>query len=417
MIGRVVLAPLLVLAALICSCSGNLSSISNSENTPQIESVWAESYDINTNTSHLQGMFIANGSITVGQPFELASLFVVGGTDPRSQLLFGQLLSSADLFHAHRQLLVFHYDGSSVRQLSATEVAAPAGEEVGTITVVPALKAIYLFSFGTGGENDETPGQRLLFHYAEDGSVVGPIDVTPVFTEQRHDSVPIFSDLAYGEKTSLLYGTSYNFAATDRGQFPAFATVGSEGIPSSFTSFTDGEAGPPPSIDSCFVSGSVLPLAYTRDGAFGLFYNGGENAVTVKSVTGGVANFASRTDQFGMDCAGPVLREAALDEPHKALYTVLQTLDPQFGTSISAVLARFNFNPATGKVTPKPVQQIPIEVADHIYVPRFGSRLFVFNGARVIAYALTDNGPQNPELVPVAFPPALLFGDTPLSFF
>jgi hypothetical protein len=73
----------------------------------------------------------------------------------------------------------------------------------------------------------------------------------------------------------------------------------------------------------------------------------------------------------------------------------------------------FNFDPATGNLSPKPAQQIPIDAADQIYVPQFGSRLFVFNGARLIAYTLTDNGPQSPELVPIAFPPDLLFGDTP----
>jgi hypothetical protein len=422
MIGRFVLAPLLVLATLICGCSGIQSSspsAPNIENTPQNESVWAVHNDFNANTSQLQGVFIANGSVAVSKPFEFAGVFVAGGTDPFSQLMFGELLSNGNLFIAHRQLLVFQYDGNSARQLSATEIPLPPGDHAGSIAVVPALKAIYLFSTVVGNENNDDPGHLLLFHYGQDGSIEGPIDVSPPFTR-----VPIFSNLAYAKKTSLLYGTSFDFAHTQPGRYSAFATVSRDGVPSSFTPFTFGEAGPPPGPVFCFGSGSVIPLAYTRDGAFGLTYYTGDNTVTVVSVAGGVANFASRTGQFNTDCARLVLLHgAALDEPHRAFYVVLQTIDPQLLTPVSAVLARFNFDPATGNVSPQPLQQVPIETTDHtfvpltgsrLFVPLFGSRLFVFDGARLAAYTLTNNGPQDPQLVPIAFPPDLLFGDVPL---
>ena len=413
MIGRLALAPILVLAVLICACSGVSSNPAapTSENTPQNESVWAVHYNDTTNTSQLQAVLIANGSITVSEPFELTGLFLEGGTDPNSQLMFGEVLSSDNLFLAHRQLLAFHYDGSSARQLSATEIPLAPGNRAESIAVVPALKAIYLFSSVTGNEDNDMPGQVLLFHYGEDGSLAEPVDITPALA----GATTIFSDLAYGEKTSLLYGVSFNFAHTEPGSFPAFATVNPDGVASSFTPFQIQDSGPPPSsVDVCLGGGgSKTPLAYTHNGVFGLSYNGEQNAVTVESVSDGVANFASRTDVFGTDCAGPALSAAALDESHKAFYAVLQTFDPFFETPVSAVLARFTFNPATGKISPQPVQLIPIENKDHIYVPRFGSRLFVFNADRVIAYTLTGNGPENPQSVPLAFPPQMLFGDTP----
>ena len=412
MIGRFVLASLLVLATLICGCSGIQSSspsVSNIENTPQNESVWAVHNDFNTNTSQLQGMFIANGSVAVSKPFEFAGVFVAGGTDPFSQLMFGELLSNGNLFIAHRQLLVFQYDGNSARQLSATEIPLPPGDHAGSIAVVPALKAIYLFSTVVGNENNDDPGHLLLFHYGQDGSIEGPIDVSPPFT-----AVPIFSNLAYAEKTSLLYGTSFEFAHTEPGPYSAFATVSRDGVPSSFAPIKTGDFGPPLGPVFCFDGSPAIPLGYTRDGAFGLNYYSSDNTVRFVSVAGGVANFASRTGQFNTDCARPVLlRGAALDEPRKDFYVVLQTLDPSTFTPVSAVLARFKFNPATGNVSPQPIQQVPIEATDHIYVPLFGSRLFVFDGARLAAYTLTNNGPQDPQLVPIAFPPDLLFGDIP----
>ena len=258
--------------------------------------------------------------------------------------------------------------------------------------------------------DDDIPGHVLLFHYGQDGSVATPIDVTPSPSLNR---VPIFSNLAYGEKTSLLYGSSFLFAHTQPGPYAAFATVSGDGVPSSFNPLQGGDFGPPVSPNGCFTPSSEITLGYTHDGIFGLFYNATDSAVTVSSVTGGVANFVSRTGQFGTDCAAPLLRGAALDEPHNAFYAVLHTLDPIFETPVSAVLAQFNFNPMTGKISPQPAQQIRIETDDHIYIPRFGSRLFVFNATRVIAYTLTGNGPQNPESVPLAFPPQMLFGDTP----
>ncbi|PYY17622.1 MAG: hypothetical protein DMG60_10925, partial [Acidobacteria bacterium] len=74
----------------------------------------------------------------------------------------------------------------------------------------------------------------------------------------------------------------------------------------------------------------------------------------------------------------------------------------------------FNFDRATGSISPKPVQQISIAATDRIYIPRYGSQMFVFGrSTSLTAYTLTNDGPQNPELVPLAFAPNLLFGDVP----
>jgi hypothetical protein len=376
--------------------------------------VWAVHYDGDTNTSQLQGVLSADGSIAVTKIFEFSGEFVAGGTDPAAQLMFGELLPLPYAYppDPHRQLLVFHYDAGSARQLSAVEVPVPAGEVSVSIAVVPAIRSVYLPSH-IFGDYADTPGHMLLFHYDQDGTVTAPVDVTP---EVNRYSVAVFSDFAYGEKTALLYGRSYNFAHTQPGPIPAFATVAPNGFPSSFTQFNAGtENGPPlTSSDFCFDGGGALPLAYTRDGAFQVSYNSEENALTVTSVEGGVSNFASRTDQFGTDCTGPIVRGAALDEPHNALYAVLQTLDAQVSTPVSAVLARFNFDRATGSISPKPVQQISIGATDRVYIPRYGSQVFVFgNRTNLTAYALTVDGPQNPKLAPVAFAPNLLFGDVP----
>ena len=419
MFGRAAAALLFFLLSLICGCrgAGNFGLVvsqSRDDSDPQIESVWAVRYHGDANTSQLQGVLSASGSIAVSQTVEFPGEFVAGGTDPGLQLMFGELLPLPYAYppDPHRQLLIFHYDANSARQLSAIEVPVPPGEASGSIAVIPALRAVYLLSYIVGDYAD-TPGHILLLHYNQDGTVAGPVDVTPPLNRY---SVAVFSDLAYGEKTALLYGRSYYFAHTQPGPFPAFATVTSEGVPSSFTWYTAGPKTVPQltSWDFCLDGGGALPLAYTRDGAFQVSYNSEENALTVTSVERGVANFASRTDQFGTDCAGPVVNGAALDEHHKAIYAVLQTLDAQVSAPVSAVLARFDFDSATGSISPKPVQQISIAATDRLFIPRYGSNIFVF-GRRtsLTAYALTGEGPQNPELVPLSFVPDLLFGDVP----
>ena len=416
--GRVVAAFLVVLSAWICGCRGtvNLGSTTDQgtdQDSRALESVWATHYDDVSNTSQLQTVLMAGASVNVSDALKLSGLFLPGGTDPDAQLMFGQLRTSADWIHAGRQLLLFRYNGDSSRLLSATQVPIPAGEVAGSIAVVPALKAVYMISYVFGGYFD-TPGHILLFHYNQDGTVTGPIDVTPALDRY---SVAVFSDLAYGDKTHLLYGTSYVFAHTQPGPLPSFATVTGNGVPSSFASFKAGGQPAPvlTSANFCLISGGAQPLAYTHDGSFQVSYNSEQNALTVTSITSeGVAGFAARSEQFGTDCSGPIVRGAALDEPHNALYAVLQTLDPKMSTPVSAVLARFTFVPTTGAISSAPVQQIPIGAIDRIYIPLNGSRIFdLSNSASLIMYTLTDEGPQNPQPVGLAFTPDLLFGDVP----
>ncbi|PYY04049.1 MAG: hypothetical protein DMG64_05740 [Acidobacteria bacterium] len=417
--GRVAAAALLiVLSAWIFGCRGTANSDATTEqgtnqDAPAIESVWAMHYDNDSNTSQLQAVLIASASVNVSDTVKLSGLFLPGGTDPKAQLMFGQLRSSVDWIHASRQLLAFRYDGNSAHLLSAAEVPIPAGEVAGSIAVVPELKAVYLISYVFGGYFD-TPGHLLLFHYDPDGTITGPTDVTPSIDRY---SVPTFSDLAYGEKTQLLYGTSYIFAHTQPGPLPAFATVSKDGVPSSFASFKPGGQPAPvlTTANFCLISGGSQPLAYTRDGSFQVSYNSEQNALTVMSITGeGVAGFAARTEQFGTDCSGPVVRGAALDEPHNALYAVLQMLDAKISTPLSAVLARFTFDPMTGAISSAPVQQIPVGATDRIYIPRYGSRIFVLGkSSSLMIYALADERPTNPQTEILAFTPDLLFGDVP----
>src|SRR5437899_3164653 len=133
--GRVAAALLSFLLTLVCGCggtgtSGPIGSQGKDHSDPQIESVWAVHYDGDTNTSQLQGVLSAGGSITVSKTFEFSGEFVAGGTDPGAQLMFGELLPLpySRPGDPHRQLLIFHYGANAVQQLSAIDVPVSAGE-------------------------------------------------------------------------------------------------------------------------------------------------------------------------------------------------------------------------------------------------------------------------------------------------
>ena len=331
--------------------------------------------------------------------------------------MFGQLLpfEGPDVASRQRQLLVFHYDSTSAQMLSATEVPVPVGDYADSMAVVPALKAVYLSSPLDGGFVDFF-GHVFLVHYDRDGSLSQPIDATLENNPLSFLGVGIG---VYGEKTGLLYGGS-SLSGHEPTPFPVFAPVTRDGLVSSFRRFTVGNSGPPPVFIPCSSGSSGQVLAYTRDGTFQIGYDPNQNVLTVASITSdGVTNFASRTESFGGGCTGPivVLRAAALDEAHHALYAVLQTLDPFTDAPVSAVLARFSFNLMTGAISSEPTQQISIAATtNRIYIPRYGSRVFIYDlfdhvSTNVTTYTLTDDGAQNPQQVGLAFSPDFLFGD------
>ncbi|HLW54905.1 MAG TPA: hypothetical protein VKW06_18865 [Candidatus Angelobacter sp.] len=408
--------------ALICGCGGITganSPSSNAENAkvPAIESIWATHYDSASNTSQMQAVLVAGGSTTVTQTIKVSGFFEAGGSDPGAQLMFGALLPFPESNTASRQLLVFRYDSNSSQLLSATAVSVPAGEFAGSMAVVPALKSVYLFSPMDGGFVDFF-GHLLLVHYDRDGSIRQPIDATP--PENNPFSPAVEGNLAYGEKTSLLFGSS-SLSAHEPTAFPVFASVTPAGLPSSsFARFTTNSPPPVTTPSKCFSGGGKV-LAYTRDGTFEISYDGEQNALIIATISSsGAADFAGRTDTLGADCSGPIVRAAALDETHNALYAVLQTLDANTEAPISAVLARFNFDPMTGAISSAPVQQISIAATtNRVYIPRYGSRVFIYDvfdhsATNLTTYALTGDGPQNPQQVGFSFSPDLLFGDVPI---